>query len=152
MLNGIRLLAVCCVLIGVLPTPVINSMGHLTQQLTGFVLPNVSVLGWLWLTPVASEVASYAPTLVLLAIVAVGGLCYYVLYRRTGNEPRRAEPWDCGFGGLTSAMQYTSGSFSMPIRCIFQPVFEIQENIEEQQEGPGNTRIAALRSLKILEA
>jgi formate hydrogenlyase subunit 3/multisubunit Na+/H+ antiporter MnhD subunit len=144
MLGGPLLLAVCCGLIGVLPTSLINSLGHLTRQLTGFVLPNVSALGWLWLTPVAPKVASYAPSLVLLAVVAVGGLCYYLLYRRTGLEPRRAEPWDCGFGGLTSAMQYTSGSFSMPIRRIFQSVFEIRENIEEQQEGPANTRIVAL--------
>ncbi len=145
MLAGPLLLAVCCGLIGVLPSPLINGLAPLTRQLTRFELPNVSVLGWLWLTPVAPQVASYAPALVLLATVAVGALCYYLLYRRTGLEPRRAEPWDCGFGGLNSAMQYTSGSFSMPIRRIFQPVFEVRENIEVQQDGPDNTRVVALR-------
>jgi len=145
MLGGPLLLAACCGLIGVLPTPLINGLGTLTHQLTGFVLPSVSALGWLWLTPVAPKVASYAPTLVLLGMAMVGGLCYYLLYRRTRLEPRRAEPWDCGFGGLTSAMQYTSGAFSMPIRRIFQPVFEIRESIEAQQAGPANIRIVALR-------
>jgi hypothetical protein len=75
----------------------------------------------------------------------VGGLCYYLLYRRIGLEPRRAEPWDCGFGGLTARMQYTSGAFSMPIRRIFQPVFDLRENLEEQKSGPEDTRILVLR-------
>jgi hypothetical protein len=42
-------------------------------------------------------------------------------------------------------MQYTSGAFSMPIRRIFQPVFEVRETIEEQKEGPAQTRVTALR-------
>ena len=145
MLRGPILLAACCVLLGVLPTPLINAMGVLTRQLTGFALPNISALGWLWLTPVAPEVASYAPALVLVGTVAVGWLCYYLLYRRTGLEPRRAEPWDCGFGGLTPRMQYTSGAFSMPIRRIFQAAFEIRETIEEQRQGPAQVRVTALR-------
>ena len=145
MLAGPALLAACCMLFGVLPTPLINGMGKLTQQLTGFALPNVSALGWLWLTPVSPEVASYAPALVLVGTVAVGWLCYHFLYRRTGFEPRRAEPWDCGFGGLTPRMQYTSGAFSMPIRRIFQPVYEIRETVEEHREGPAQSRVTALR-------
>jgi hydrogenase-4 component B len=145
MVAGPALLAACCVLFGVLPTPLINALGALTQSLTGFVLPNISAIGWLWLTPVSPEVASYSPALVLLGTVAAGWLCYYLLYRRTGLEPRRAEPWDCGFGGLTPRNQYTSGAFSMPIRRIFEPVFDTRETIEEQTEGPGNTRVTKLR-------
>ncbi|BBA32673.1 NADH dehydrogenase [Methylocaldum marinum] len=145
MLAGPALLAACCVLFGVFPMPLINALGPLTQSLTGFVLPNISVLGWLWLTPVSPDVAAYSPALVTLGIVAVGWLCYYLLYRRTGLEPRRAEPWDCGFGGLTPRTQYTSGAFSMPIRRIFEPVFDTRETVEEQREGPANTRITRLR-------
>lgn len=145
MLAGPAMLAGCCVLFGVLPTPLINALGSLTRQLTGFQLPNISALGWLWLTPVSPETAAYAPSLVLIGTIAVGWLCYYLLYRRTGREPRRAEPWDCGFGGLNARMQYTSGAFSMPIRRIFQPVFDVRETLEEQKEGPAQTRVTALR-------
>ncbi|MDF9393298.1 MULTISPECIES: hydrogenase 4 subunit B [Methylococcus] len=145
MLGGPVLLAACCVLLGVLPTPLINGLAGLTRQLTGFELPHVSALGWLWLTPVSPEVASYSPALVLVGAMAVGWLCYYLLYRRTGLDPRRAEPWDCGFGGLTARMQYTSGAFSMPIRRIFQPVFELRETLEEHKEGPAQARVTALR-------
>ncbi|HLF95536.1 MAG TPA: hydrogenase 4 subunit B [Methylococcaceae bacterium] len=145
MLAGPALLAALCVLLGVLPTPFINALSGVTGQLLGETLPGVSALGWLWLTPVAPEVAAYAPPLVLAGILGVGWLCYYLLYRRTGLEPRRADPWDCGFGGLSAQMQYTSGAFSMPIRRIFQPVFALREALEEQTEGPGQHRVVRLR-------
>jgi formate hydrogenlyase subunit 3/multisubunit Na+/H+ antiporter MnhD subunit len=145
MLLGPALLAACCVLLGILPTPVINALSGVTGQLFGETLPGVSALGWLWLTPVAPEVSAYAPPMVLAAILGVGWLCYYLLYRRTRLEARRAEPWDCGFGGLTAQMQYTSGAFSMPIRRIFQPVFALRESLEEQAEGPGQHRVTRLR-------
>ncbi|QSA95842.1 hydrogenase 4 subunit B [Methylococcus sp. EFPC2] len=145
MLAGPALLAMACVLFGVLPGPLINGVGAVTGQLTGFTLPSLSALGWLWLTPVSPEVASYAPALVLLGILAVGWVCYHVLYRRSGLEPRQAEPWDCGFGGLTPRMQYTSGAFSMPIRRIFNPVFDVRENLEEIRGGAGDTRVLSQR-------
>jgi hydrogenase-4 component B len=145
MLAGPALLAACCILFGVLPTPLILGLASVTQQLTGSSLASISALGWLWLTPIAPEVAAYAPPLVLLGTVTVGWLCYHFLYRRTGLEPRRGEPWDCGFGGLTPRTQYTSGAFSMPIRRIFQPVFAVRETIEQQTEGPAQTRVTSLR-------
>lgn len=144
MLTGPAVLAACCVLIGIFPTPLIQLLGTVTQQLTGFVMPSISAVGWLWLTPITPEIASYAPSMVLLGIVAVGGMSFYLLYRRTGLEPRGGEPWDCGFGGLTSRTQYTSGAFSMPIRRIFRPVFEIEEIIEEHTNGPANSRVISL--------
>lgn len=145
MLLGPALLALLCVLLGVLPTPVINLLQGVIGQLTGEALPGVTALGWLWVTPVAPEVASYSPPLVLLGILAVGWLCYYLLYRRSGLEPRRAEPWDCGFGGLNSRMQYTSGAFSMPIRHIFRPAFNLRETLEQETGETARWRVTALR-------
>ena len=145
MLLGPGLLAACCLLFGILPTPLINSLSNLTQQLTGFNLPNISSLGWLWLTPISVETAAYAPSLVLVASILVAWLCYHILYKRTGLEPRPAEPWDCGFGGLNARMQYTSGSFSMPIRRIFQPLYGVQEQLVEQKQAPSETRVTAIR-------
>jgi hypothetical protein len=145
MLFGPALLAGCCILFGIFPAPLINAMAGLTQPLTGFALPNISALGWLWLTPISADTAAYAPPLVLFGAVSVGWLCYYLLYRRAGMEPREAEPWDCGFGGLNARMQYTSGSFSMPIRRIFSPIFTLRETLEEHKSGPAQTRVTALR-------
>jgi len=145
MLLGPAMLAACCVLFGIFPAPLLNALGSLTQQLTGLQLANMTALGWLWLTPVSAETSSYAPAYVLLGALGVGWLCYYFLYRRSGLVPRNDAPWDCGFGGLTARMQYTSGSFSMPIRRIFHPLFWVRENLEESTTGPAQMRVTALR-------
>ena len=52
--------------------------------------------------------------------------------RISGDEIRRGvAPWDCGFGGLNAHMQYTSASFSQPLRRIFAPVWEVREEIPQ---------------------
>lgn len=145
MLVGMALLAALCVLFGLLPTPFITVLGAVTAELVGETLPAIAALGWLWVTPVSPDVASYAPLLVAAGAGLVGGVGYYILYRRTGLEPRRADPWDCGFGGLNSRMQYTSGAFSMPIRRIFRPLFEVRETLDVVAEGPGTQRVTRLR-------
>jgi hypothetical protein len=145
MLAGPAFLAGWCVLLGVLPTPFINALSAVTAQLFGETLPAVSSLGWLWVTPVSPQVAAYAPLLVLLGAALVGWIGYQMLYRRTGLEPRRADPWDCGFGGLNARMQYTSGAFSMPIRRIFQPLFAVRETLDRTTEGPVGHRVTRLR-------
>ncbi|QFY44786.1 hydrogenase 4 subunit B [Candidatus Methylospira mobilis] len=141
MLAGPGLLAVCCVLIGLLPAPLINTLASLTQQITGATLPSVSDSGWFWLTPISS---TYSPSLLLLCALMVGGSSYFLLSRRTGLDPRMAEPWDCGFGGLDASMQYTSGAFSMPIRRIFNPVFKVLESLDIQQQGPAQSQVTRL--------
>ncbi|MGR9045133.1 MAG: hydrogenase 4 subunit B [Gammaproteobacteria bacterium] len=145
MLAGPALLAICCILLGVFPMPLIDGIRSLIENLTGAALPKVTALGWLWITPVDVKMASYSPALVLISFVIVGALCYYWLYRRKYMKPRRAEPWDCGFGGLNARMQYTSGAFSMPIRRIFKPVYEVKEILDEQKEGLEDWRVTAIR-------
>ena len=106
----------------------------------------MSALGWLWVSPVAKEVASYSPFLVLLGILVTVSACYQVFYLRSGRlESRRADTWDCGFGGLNARMQYTSTGFVMPFRRIFQPVFDVDERIEEQKSGPDGFHTERLR-------
>ena len=144
MLAGPALLAGLCVLLGVFPTPVLEGLNVVTGQLLGNTLPGVSAFGWLWLTPVAPQVASYSPFLVLVGILLSGWACYYLLYRRNGLEARPADPWDCGFGGLNARMQYSSTGFAMPFRRIFQPAFDVVETIDEQNSGPGSFNTDAL--------
>lgn len=144
MLAGPALLAGLCVLFGVFPTPIIQGLNVVTLQLVGDSLPGVSALGWLWVTPVAPQVASYSPVLVLLAIMSSAWVCYRLLYKRSGLLARPAEPWDCGFGGLNSRMQYGSTAFSMPIRRVFAPVFVLEESIDEKIKGPGGLQVTQL--------
>jgi hydrogenase-4 component B len=129
MLGGMGLLAGLCLLLGVFPSTVIETMAPITQMLVHAALPSATAQGWLWLTPISAKVASYSAPFVLVAIVVVFGLGYVFL--RRGTDPaRRSEPWDCGFGGLTPRMQYTSTAFSQPIRRVFQGVWKVEEHID----------------------
>jgi len=144
MLAAMGLLAGLCLLLGVLPTTVIEALGPVTQLLVGQTLPSATAQGWLWLTPVAPEVASYSAPLVLLAIIitfVIGRL----LLRRKAKLARRAAPWDCGFGPLNARMQYTSSAFSQPIRRVFAPTWKIEEPIEVRREAGVLGRALSLR-------
>ena len=127
---GQGILATLCLLLGVLPTVFINWFSAVPVSLFGAGLPSATAHGWLWLTPVSPEVASYGAPLVLLGIAAAWGLSYWLLHRGSGRPPRRSAPWDCGFGPLSPRMQYTATAFSMPIRRIFKPVWIVEESVE----------------------
>ena len=118
-----------------LPTTTITLLDTIAQHLLGSGLPKTSIEGWLWLTPTSSHVASYSAPLVLLFIVIVWTLSYLLLHGPKTLRRRRDRPWDCGFGqeGNTRA-QYTATAFGMPIRRIFQPVWLIEEHIEQHKD------------------
>ncbi len=135
MVLGQALLAVLCLLFGIFPTAAVNAMNHVAQSLTGQTLSTATANGWLWLTPVSADTASYSAPLVfvgiLLALLA-WALMFYVM-RPTGRvQTERGDTWDCGFGPLSPRMQYTSTSFTMPIRRIFAPVWRIHEEQERE--------------------
>jgi formate hydrogenlyase subunit 3/multisubunit Na+/H+ antiporter MnhD subunit len=129
MLAAMGLLAVLCLLLGVLPTLTIEALAPVTRLLVGQALPSATVQGWLWLTPIAPEVASYSAPFVVLAIALVFALGYVFLKRRA-KPARTGYAWNCGFGPLTHRMQYTSSAFSMPIRRVFAPAWKVEEHIE----------------------
>ncbi len=129
MLAGMGLLAVACLLLGVFPTPVIEALAPLTQSLVHQQLPAAAAQGWLWLTPISPQVASYSAPFVVLAIALVFGLGYVFLKRRA-KPARRGYAWDCGFGPMNARMQYTATAFSMPIRRVFAPAWKLDERIE----------------------
>ncbi len=132
---ALGLLAVCCLIFGILPTTTITLLDTIAQHLLGSGLPNASIEGWLWLTPISPHVASYSAPLVLLFIVIVWTLSYLLLHGPKTLRRRRAHPWDCGFGQEgNSRAQYTATAFAMPIRRIFQPVWLVEEHIEQRKD------------------
>lgn len=108
-------------------------MDILPEQLTGSnITTSAGAFGWMWLTPVSHERASYSGPIVFLGILAVVVVTYLLLHvRRTAIH--RAPIWDCGFEKLTSRMQYTATSFSMPIRRVFGFLFSIKEQARLSQ-------------------
>jgi hydrogenase-4 component B len=129
MLAGMGLLAVLCLVLGVLPTTIIGVIKAVPQLLIGEIPTHMTAHGWLWLTPVSADVASYSAPLVLAAIV-ITFIVGRLLLRRNANPIRRSAPWDCGFGPLNARMQYTATAFAQPIRRVFSGVWKVQEQVE----------------------
>ena len=106
--------------------------------------PSLTKHGWLWLTPVSADVASYSAPLVLAGVVItffIGRL----LLRRNANPVRRSAPWDCGFGPLNARMQYTAAAFAQPIRRVFGGVWKVQEQIDVTHASAPATLVSGVR-------
>jgi hydrogenase-4 component B len=99
---------------------------------------SASGLGWMWLTPIAPERASYSAPIAFFGILAVVFVVYVLLHARP-SAIHRAPIWDCGFEKLTKRMQYTATSFSMPLRRIFGFLFSIKEQV---RQFPPTTHVA----------
>jgi hypothetical protein len=119
-----------CLLLGVLPTFFIDWMDIIPQQLIGTKIGASSgTYGWLWLTPIAPERASYSGPIVFSGILFVVIAVYVALHVKPGVI-HRVPIWDCGFAKLNQRMQYSASSFSMPIRRIFGFLFKIKEEVK----------------------
>lgn len=126
---GMLLAALTCLLLGVFPVAYIGWMDVLAEQYIGASISSTAAVhGWLWLTPVSYERASYSGATVFLGILGVVIAVYLLLHVRPGAI-RRVPIWDCGFEKLNARMQYTATSFSMPIRRIFGHLFSIREEV-----------------------
>jgi formate hydrogenlyase subunit 3/multisubunit Na+/H+ antiporter MnhD subunit len=130
------LLAGLCLLFGILGAPTVAILSRVVAGLTGSHVTSATAHGWLWLTPVAPEVASYSGPMVLfgvtLALLAWGAVYLLLCKHRRLKPIQRGPAWGCGFGRLTANMQYTGTAFVMPIQQIFRPVWRVQE--EQQRE------------------
>jgi hydrogenase-4 component B len=137
---ALGLLAVLCIAFGVLPSVVLGLLDQVTLLLLGVRLPQATAHGWLWLTPVSANTASYSAPLVVLLLLGIAGLTL-VLFKRLLNptgarqRQRRCDPWDCGFAAPTPAMQASAGGFVQPLRRVFAPAFMLTETLLIRDDG-----------------
>jgi NADH:ubiquinone oxidoreductase subunit 5 (subunit L)/multisubunit Na+/H+ antiporter MnhA subunit len=127
---GLAWLAVGCILLGLFPVNVILQLDHVTQLLVGHDLGSSAARsGWLWLTPVAEERASYSPMILLLIILGSLALTYLAVRKFYHGRLRRGPAWDCGFPQQTSRMQDSADGFGQPIKQIFEQFFGISREL-----------------------
>jgi len=127
---GMAIPAVLCLLLGILPTVFIPLIDAVPQLLMHASLgSSVHAHGWLWLTPVSEERASYSAPIALLGMLVLGGLIYWLLHPR-GQVVRRAPFWSCGNPHMNTRMQYTATSFAQPLRRIFSGIYRPVEHID----------------------
>lgn len=127
---GLGWLALGCIALGLMPVAVILQLDSVTHALIGQDLGSTAAKsGWLFLTPVAAQRASYSPVFfltVILVVVLISFLAVRLFY--TGRL-KRGPAWDCGYPGQTPRMQDTAEGFGQPIRHIFGPVFRMQVDL-----------------------
>ncbi|MBT9612266.1 MAG: hydrogenase 4 subunit B [Burkholderiales bacterium] len=127
---GLAWLALGCILLGLFPVQVILQLDHVTQALIGDTLGmSAAKTGWLFLTPIAPERASYSPLFFLLAILVVLLITFLAVRRFYHGRLRRGPAWDCGFPEQTPRMQDSAEGFGQPIRQIFEPFFLIEREV-----------------------
>lgn len=135
MLVGPGFLAVLCILLGIFPNAVIAALSRVSLELSGKALTSANANGWLLLTPVSRSVASYSAPIVFAAFLIAGWIGYRMLRSPRITAEREVPRWDCGFGGLTARMQYTSSAFSQPLRRVFDPLYEVRETVRSEPRG-----------------
>lgn len=130
---GMAIPALFCLLLGVLPVLFIPLIDAVPQMLLHASLADsVHAHGWLWLTPVDVEHASYSAPLALAGMLMVGGLAFWWL-RPDGRVIRRSPMWSCGNPHVHARMQYNATSFSQPLRRIFGGVLQPEEHAHNER-------------------
>ncbi|HWD15202.1 MAG TPA: hydrogenase 4 subunit B, partial [Casimicrobiaceae bacterium] len=127
--TALALLALGCVVLGVIPVQVIGAIDHVNAQLLATSVRAAGESSWWLLAPVALERSSYSPLIVLGVIVGVVLVTIVVVHRVWHGRVRRAPAWNCGFPILTPRMQDTAEVFCQPIRQIFEPFFHIERHL-----------------------
>jgi len=137
---GQGMLALLCLLLGVLPTAFIGMLNAVPQQVLGQGLTQATAHGWLWLTPMSPRIASYGAPLVAIALLVTLTLGLWLLGRGI-RRVRRCDAWDCGFAPPGPAMQYTATAFAQPIRRVYGLLFHIDEGVDQQPDGRRRHRL-----------
>ncbi|OIO81655.1 MAG: hydrogenase 4 subunit B [Gallionellaceae bacterium CG1_02_56_997] len=122
---GMVWLALACVVLGLAPVFVVQQIDPVSQMLLGSHLGNAAA-GWMMLTPMDTERASYSPVYFLLAVLAVMLVTAWLVHHYYHGRLRRGPAWDCGFPAQNARMQDTAEGFGQPIRRIFDPFFKIE--------------------------
>ncbi|MBF0093572.1 MAG: hydrogenase 4 subunit B [Alphaproteobacteria bacterium] len=129
------ILAVACVLVGLLPVLALTPLTPVVHGLMGTSPVAAEGITWLWLSPVAERASSYSG-LVLFLTVAVMAMMTLLIKRFVSGRIRRTPAWDCGFPDPSPSTQYTAASFAQPIRRMFGThLFGAREMVDMPDPG-----------------
>jgi hypothetical protein len=141
-LTAMFILAGLCLLIGIIPGPVIDALAPAVKALVAERMPVQSADPWLSIVPIAESRSSYNGLLVFVFIAMSTLAAVEIIHRFASRAVRRGPAWDCGFPDPSPATQYTAGGFAQPIRRVFGLLFDARERVE--MPAPGDIRAARL--------
>ena len=113
------LLALACLVLGIVPGFAIDALAPATQLVTGGRMPVQLGVEWLSIVPIAESHSSYNGLLVFVFIAISGMIGAFAIHRLASDKIRRGAIWDCGFPDASPVTQYSGDSFAQPIRRVF---------------------------------
>jgi formate hydrogenlyase subunit 3/multisubunit Na+/H+ antiporter MnhD subunit len=132
-----------CLLAGVVPAAVLDSIAPVARAMTGSRMPVQLDNLWLTIAPVEASRSSYNGLLVFAFIGASMLITIVAVHRFASRGVQRGPAWDCGFPDPTPLSQYSAGSFSQPLRRVFGTVlFRARDTVD--MPAPGDNRAAGI--------
>lgn len=138
MLAGMGLLAVLCILSGMMSGSFISLIDSINSEVFSSTVlrPGRSFMGIL-IYPVQINNVSLSPLIIFAAIlIIIAAVAIFIRVVSKGTKIRSYGTWDCGYIKLTPKMQYTATGFSKPLRIVFRMLFRPRREFEEL-EGSG---------------
>jgi hydrogenase-4 component B len=140
-LAAMALLALLCLITGIVPGFFMDAVAPITRQLTGGALPLQASQPWLTIVPAVASGSSYNGLLVFLFIATSAMLAVWTIHRFASHAIRRGPAWDCGFPDASPLTQYSGSSFAQPIRRVFLARTAVTRE-EIAMPAPGDIRPA----------
>jgi len=142
-LSAMAALLTLCLLAGVLPSFLIDTISPAARLFVGGRMPAQEEIPWLSIVPIAQSRSSYNGLLICLFIAMSAFLAARIIHAFGSRNRRRAPAWDCGYPDPSPATQYTASSFAQPIRrALGNVVFIARDHLD--MPAPGDTRPARL--------
>src|SRR5207253_7415264 len=101
-----------CLLVGIIPAPIIDALAPVVNTLVAAHMPMQSADPWLSIVPIAESRSSYNGLLVFVFITISALAAIDVIHRFASRAVRRGPAWDCGFPDPSPATQYTAGGLA----------------------------------------
>lgn len=132
-----------CLLAGVLPSVMIDTISPAAAEYVGGRMPTQGAIARLTIAPVAESRSSYNGLLVFAFILFSAFGSMRLIERFWPTRGRRAPAWDCGYVEPSPLTQYTASSFAQPVRrALGKIAFSTREILD--MPLPGETRAARL--------
>jgi hydrogenase-4 component B len=143
------MLAVLCLLLGVMPQYMLGLVVGAASTLLHTELAFGTGLEWFTLAPLQLKLSGFSPQWVLLSLLifTVGMLLVLgIPYRKV----RLGETWGCGIPALVPRMEYTATAFSKPFIIIFRDLYRTTKDIEKiASPAPLQPHFARIRSYEL---
>jgi formate hydrogenlyase subunit 3/multisubunit Na+/H+ antiporter MnhD subunit len=146
---AMAVLALLCILGGLLGAPLAEGLGGLVQRLLGVALPGPGA-GPTPFSLVAfdSQRSVYDAAVIALFVTVASLATLAIVHRLSERRTRRGPAWDCGFPDPSPVTQYTASSFAQPLRRVYgTTVFSARETVTMPPPGSSQPARLAVRTV-----